>query len=86
MKTNQKVSPHKCNDCGCDLILIEETTAIHGNNLYPITRSVYICSNKECQAEADKRTATRIALKKEQEESRQRRTAENLKLQAQKSA
>ncbi|MDO8639207.1 MAG: hypothetical protein Q7R43_06540 [Candidatus Daviesbacteria bacterium] len=58
---------HKCFDCGCELILMEETTATMGNNLYPITKSTYRCPNSDCQEESDKRTAKRVELRKDQD-------------------
>lgn len=70
---------HKCNDCGCDLILVEEVTMTLGNNLYPITKSTFKCSDKECQAEADKKAAKKLELKLELEQARAKRAQENLK-------
>lgn len=73
----------KCNDCGSDLILVEEVTMTLGNNLYPITKSTYKCSNQKCQDEADKRNAKRLELKNQQEQARKERIQENLKLKQQ---
>lgn len=73
---SSKIS-HKCFDCGCELILMEETTAIMGNNLYPITKSTYKCPNKECQEESDKRTAKRVEIKKEQDAKKALRLNKN---------
>lgn len=58
---------------------MEETTAIMGNNLYPITKTTYRCSNETCQKEADLRAAKKVELKKEQEVARAKRAADNLK-------
>lgn len=77
---DQKETPHKCWDCGADLILVEEVTMTLGNNLYPTTKSTYRCSNKDCQDEADRKAVKRAELKKEQELSRAKRIQENLKL------
>lgn len=68
---------HKCFDCGCELILMEETTATMGNNLYPITKSTYRCPNQECQEELDKRTAKRQELKREQDAKKALRLNKN---------
>lgn len=38
-----------------------------------MTVTSYLCSNKECQDEIDKKTAQRIKLRNEQEQARQRR-------------
>lgn len=73
---SSKIS-HKCFDCGCELILMEETTATMGNNLYPITKSVYRCPNKSCQDESDKRTAKRVEIKKEQDAKKALRLNKN---------
>lgn len=50
-----------------------------GNNLYPITKSTFKCSDKECQEEADKKAAKKLELKLELEQARAKRAQENLK-------
>lgn len=80
--SDQKQKIHKCNDCGAILILVEEITMTLGNNLYPITKSIFKCSNNECQEEADKRAAKKLELKKELDDAREKRAQENLRLKA----
>jgi hypothetical protein len=63
----QKTSGLKCNNCGADLILIETTTTTIFNNLSPITKTIYHCSNTTCQEETNKRTAKRIELIEQRE-------------------
>lgn len=61
----RSLSP-KCNQCGSDLILVDEKTEILPNHFSPIVTKTYSCSNKECQENKDKETAKRIKLKEEQ--------------------
>ncbi len=56
----------KCNQCGSNLILVEEKTEILPNHFSPIVTKTYSCSNKECQDNRDKETAKRIKQKEEQ--------------------
>lgn len=63
----------KCNQCGSDLILKETKTEKSEKSFASTTVTTYLCSNKSCQEEIDKRTAKRIALKAEQDLARQKR-------------
>lgn len=68
MKTpKQKKTILKCNNCGADLILVETTTTTIFNNLSPITKTTYRCSNASCQVETDRKTAKRIELIEQRE-------------------
>lgn len=71
---------HICNDCGCELILMEVTTFTIDNNRSPITKSTYRCSNDECQVASDKRTAVRIEAKRVQELARENRKNRSITL------
>lgn len=61
----RSLSP-KCNQCGSNLILVDEKTEILPNHFSPIVTKTYSCSNKECQENRDKETAKRIKQKEEQ--------------------
>lgn len=54
-----KTSNRKCNQCGSPLLIagkkIEKI-----DNYSPITVTIYKCSNKECQADIDKKTKARV--------------------------
>jgi len=63
----------KCDTCGADLVILEVVTMTMGNNLYPITKTIYKCTNNICQEEADLRNAKKAQVRKEQEEARQKR-------------
>lgn len=67
----------KCNQCGADLIVKKTTTSKNERSFSSMTLTIYLCSNKECQEEIDKRTAKRLELKNEQDLARQRRLAKN---------
>lgn len=73
LNTNKESSGLKCNQCGCDLILKKTKTQKTDSTFSNTTVSTYVCSNKVCQDEIDKRTAKRIELRNEQELARQRR-------------
>jgi len=74
LSNNTSDSPKRtCNQCGCDLILKKTRTEKTERSFASITVNTYICSNKECQDEIDKKTAKRIELRNEQELARQRR-------------
>lgn len=63
----------KCNQCGCDLILVSQKTEKLGNSVMPMTTTVYRCSNQSCQEEIDKKISKHLELKEEREVSRQNR-------------
>ena len=61
-----KLTDLPCSTCGAPLILTEEKTELLDKSIYPVTSRTYICSNKECQDERDKKAA---AWKKHKEEA-----------------
>lgn len=63
----------KCNQCGCNLVLVKKKTAQIGNSFSPMTTTTYRCSNQECQDEIDRRVCKRIELREERELARQNR-------------
>lgn len=77
LNTDLASSTLKCNQCGADLIVKKTTTSKNERSFSSMTVTVYLCSNKECQEEIDKRTAKRLELKNEQDLARQRRLAKN---------
>ncbi len=52
-----------------------------GNNLYPITKTTYKCTNKECQDDSDQKNAAKAKARHEQEAARLKR-AEDSKIAA----
>lgn len=75
--THTNLTHLKCNDCGSDLVIVEETTMTLGNNLYPITKTIYRCTNKECQDDSDQKNAKRAEVRHDQEMARQKRLADS---------
>ena len=59
------------------MIVVFQATVRSGNNLYPITKTIYRCSNEVCQGKADARNAKKEQLRKEQELAREKRAAKN---------
>lgn len=72
-KSSSKISSRNCSICGSSLILVEETTAIMGNNLYPITKTIFHCSNQNCQNAMDEKVAKNAQFRKDQAEAKQKR-------------
>ncbi len=67
-----KASDKKCNQCGSPLLIagkkIEKI-----DNYSPITVTIYKCSNKECQADIDKKTKVRVTEAKAQKLAKESR-------------
>lgn len=80
LKTSLKdTSIPVCTTCGSPLILVEEKTELLDKSIYPVTSRTYICSNKECQDEKDKKAAAWKQHKEEAEAAKIARTAAALK-------
>ena len=71
-------SPRKCSTCGSELIQVSTVTEKLEGSKFPQTTTVYRCSNQECQEEKDKQAAKRLELRKEKEQSDERRAAKIL--------
>jgi len=68
----------KCNQCGCDLVLVKQKTEKIGNAFSPMTTTTYRCSNQECQDEIDRRVTKHLQLREERELARQNRLQLNI--------
>ncbi len=68
----------KCNQCGCDLVLVTQKTERIGNAFSAMTKTTYRCSNQECQDEIDRRVNKNLELRQERELARQNRLQLNL--------
>ncbi len=56
-----------CSRCGSKLILLKEKVEKSQNQQSPTTTVTYKCTNKECQAAADKKMAELLQRKKDLE-------------------
>jgi hypothetical protein len=63
----------KCHECGSYLLLVGQEIETGVGQYSPVTTSIYNCSNPECQADFEKKTAQRMKIHKEQEVAKQKR-------------
>lgn len=70
---SSKSQDHRCFQCGSPLIFVSEKTEKTDGNMYPMTTTIYRCSNKVCQAEIDKKLNERKILRKKQEKEKEER-------------
>lgn len=68
-----QLTSRKCAECGNFLILVDKKVEYVEDQHLPVTTSTYECSDKECQAETNKKTAERTKRYAEQEVARQNR-------------
>lgn len=74
-KPFNKLTTELCTTCNSPLILVEEKTEFLDKSIYPVTSRTYICSNKECQEEKDKKAAAWKLHKEEAEAAKLARIA-----------
>lgn len=51
---NPVISEKVCAKCGSKLIELSQTTSAPGNPNFPMTKTIYRCSDDSCQASIDK--------------------------------
>jgi len=71
---NNPISPaHKCFQCGSPLIFVSKKTEKTEGNMYPMTTTIYKCSNKVCQADTNRKISERREMRKKQEKDKEDR-------------
>lgn len=80
--TQKETTTPLCTTCKSPLILIEEKTELLDKSIYPVTSRTYICSNKECQDEKDKKAAAWKLHKEEAEAAKLARAAATIRAKA----
>lgn len=71
--TYPQTTTRKCHKCGNFLILVAKTTDQVEGQYFPVTTSIFQCSDVACDENTKKETVQRIQLLKDQETAKKKR-------------